>query len=86
MHKESEASIKKLQIAELLALTHHKGELKHGVGLQSTGKHMVAGRNAGLLGFRPSVHFYMEFSATCFPEYTAHKQSGKDTEEGHHSL
>lgn len=43
IHKGSEASIRKRQIAELLALTHHRGELERGVGLQSTGKHMVAG-------------------------------------------
>lgn len=38
IHKGSEAMIRKCQIAELLALTHHRGEVKHGVGLQSTGK------------------------------------------------
>lgn len=75
IHKGSEASIRKCQTAELLALTHHKGELKHGVGLQSTGKHMVAGHTADLLGFRPNVHFSMELSATCLLGCTAYKQT-----------
>lgn len=46
IHKGSEASIRKCQIAELLALAHHRGELKCGVGLQSTGNHMVAEHTA----------------------------------------
>lgn len=75
MHVGSEARITKCQNAELLAVTHHRGEVRHGgVGLQSTGKHRVAGHTVGLLGVRPSVHLYMELSATCFLGCTACKQ------------
>lgn len=74
IHKRSEERIRKCQIAELLALTHHRGEVK-----ESTGKHRTARPAAGLLGFRPSVHFL--YGVVCYLSSGMHCLQTKTVEE-----
>lgn len=81
----SEARIKKCQIAELLALTHHRGEVRHhGVGLQSTGKHRVAGHTVGLFG-QAFTYTWSCLLPVFWDALLANKESGRNTKEGHQS-